>query len=373
MEECADNKFHHIPQIPFASNTLMGLRGMQQQGQLCDVTLETHSNQQIAAHRAVLAAASPYFKAMFINKLMESTQKTVCMKDIDHDILQAVVAYTYSAEFVLSSDRVLLLMVAADLLQMVPLRDECSVFLQQQLCPDNCLSTRAFAGMHNCSHLFNICTKYVSDHFEDVIACDEYLYLQGDQLKDLISRDEIRVTCEEEVYSAVMRWVYHDLEARRDSLPEILSHVRLPFVSSQFLSGNVEQERLIQNEGQCQLYIQEAYTYKKSPEKRSQLKYSPRAKPRKPSGLQDSILTVGGMCKNHPLSAVEQYELDSSNWTVLSDLETARFGLAACFHDGCLYAIGGYNDALGYLNSVECYNVKENTWRKAAPMLQARR
>lgn len=369
--ERTDNQFHHVPQIPCASNTLLCLRDMQQCGLLCDVALETHSKQQISAHRAVLAAAIPYFRAMFINHLLESTQKKVSMKDIDYDILQAVVAYAYSAEFSLSTDRVLLLMIAADLLQMVSLRDECSAFLHQHLCPNNCLSLRAFAGMHNCPCLFDMCTKYASDHFEEVIASEDYLYLPYDQLKDLISRDEVRVTCEEEVYTAVMRWVYHDLEARRDSFPEIMSHVRLPFVSSQFLSGSVEQEKLVQNEGQCRLYIQEAYTYKESPEKRPQLKYSPRAKPRKPSGLQDTILTIGGMCKNNPLSAVEQYELDSGRWTVLNHLETARFGLAACFHNGCLYAIGGYND--GYLNSVECYKVKENTWSKAAPMLQARR
>jgi hypothetical protein len=346
---------------------------MQQQGQLCDVTLETHNKQHIGAHRAVLAAASPYFRAMFVSKLLESTQRLVRMMDIDHDILQAVVAYVYSTEFFLLPDRVLFLMIAADLLQLVSLRDECSVFLQQQLCPDNCLSLRAFAGMHNCSFLFDMCTKYITDHFEQVTACDEFLHLPGDQLRDLISRDDVRVTCEEHVYSAVMRWVYHDLEARRDTLSEAMSHVRLPFVSSQFLSGSVEQETLIQNENQCQLYVQEAYTYKGSPEKRSQLKYSPRAKPRKPSGLQDSIFTVGGMCKNHPLSTVEMYQLDSNCWTVLSDLETARFGLAACFHGGCLYAIGGYNNSLGCLDSVECYDVKENAWKKAAPMLQARR
>lgn len=366
--------FHHVPQIPSASSMLLGLREMQQQDCLCDVTLETHCQQQkIAAHRVVLAAASPYFKAMFVNEVLETRQKKVCFKDIDQDILEAVIAYAYSAEFSLPTDRVLSLMIAADLFQMIPLQDECSAFLYQQLCPDNCLSLRAFAGMHNCHFLFDMCTKYASNNFEKVIASDEYLNLPCDQLKDLISRDEVRVTREEEVFSAVMRWVYHDVEVRKHAIPEIMSHVRLPFVSTQFLSGNVEQEVLIQNEGQCQLYIQEAYTYKQSPGKRSQLKYSPRAKPRKPSGLQDSILLVGGMCKNHPLSTVEQYELESNHWTVLSHLETARFGVAACFHNGCLYAIGGYNNSLGYLDTVECYNVKDNTWKKTAPMLQPRR
>ena len=370
--ECSAG-FHHIPQAPDASFSLLCLRDMQQQGQLCDVLLQADTNQLIPAHRVILAAASPYFRAMFVGKLLESTQRTVHIKDVDHDILQAVVAYAYSAEFFLSSDRVLLLMIAADLFQLISLREECSVYLHRQLRPDNCLSLRAFAGLHNCSILFDMCTNYASDHFEEVIGCDEYLYLPCEQLKDLISRDEVRVTSEEEVYLAAMRWVYHDLDTRKNAFPEIMSHIRLPFVSSQFLSGNVEQEELIQNEGQCQVYIQEAYTYKKSPEKRSELKFSPRAKPRKPSGLQDAILTVGGMCRNHPLATVEQYGLDTNSWTVIGDLETPRFGLAACFHGGSLYAVGGYNDALGYLDSVECYNVKEKSWSKAAPMLHARR
>lgn len=372
--ECATSApFHCIPQPSNATSSLLFLHEMQQQNQLCDVLLETNNNHHIPAHRVILAAASPYFRAMFVNKLLESTQRSVYIQDIDADILQAVVAYVYNAEFFLPADRVLMLMIAADLLQMMPLHQECSSFLQGQLRPDNCLSLRAFAGLHNCSFLFDLCTRYASNNFEEVIAGDEYLFLPCDQLKDLISRDEVRVTCEEEVYSAVLRWVYHDLEQRRDSFPEIMSHVRLPFVSSQFLSGNVEQETLIQNEDQCQLYIQEAYTYKKSPEKRPQLRYSPRAKPRKPSGLHDVILVAGGMCKNHPLSAVEQYHLEDDSWTALSHLETSRFGVAACFAGGCLYAIGGYNDALGYLDSIECYDVKGNRWNKAAPMLQSRR
>ena len=356
-----------------ASHSFQCLHELQQHGQLCDVVLKTSSNQQVCAHRAVLAASCPYFKAMFLNNLAESTQRSIVIKDLDYDILQAVVAYAYNAQFMLPTDRLLLLMIAADLLQIIPLRQECSSFLQQQLTPDNCLSIRAFAGLHNCSILFEICTKYASDHFEEVIGCEEYLYLPCEQLKDLIARDEVRVTREEEVYSAVMRWVYHDLEARRDAFPEVMSHVRLPFVSSHFLSSSIEQEALIRNQDQCQLYIQEAYTYKQSPEKRSELRDSPRAKPRKPSGLGNVIITVGGMSKNYPISAVEQYEVDTNTWSVLSNLDTARYGLTACFHAGCLYAIGGYNDALGYLNSVECYNVKENTWSKAAPMQESRR
>ncbi len=366
------NEFHHTQKSSVASSNLLSLFEMQRQGHLCDVWLETDSGDQLAAHRAVLASASLYFKAMFVNNLIESTQRIVHIADMDFDVLEAVVLNAYNAAFVLPQDRVLYLMIAADLFQMTQLHRECSSFLEEKLQPGNCLSMRAYAGLYNCTSLFDLCTEYASNHFEQVVTCEEYLSLSCEALKELISRDAVRVTCEEQVYSAVLNWVYHKLDLRKESFPEVMSHVRLPFVSSQFLSSSVEQEELIRNEKQCKLLIEEAYFYKKSPEKRSSLRFSPRAKPRKPSGLQDVILTAGGMCKNHPLASVEQYSVDTNEWTVLCEMATARFGLAACFHDGCMYAIGGYNDA-GYLDSVECYHVKKNEWRNATSMCNPRR
>lgn len=367
--------YHSGLQESCATDSLCSLRLMQEQGQLCDVILEMDTNRvdHIAAHRVVLAAASPYFKGMFVNNLLESTRRTICIKDVEPDILQAIVAYAYNADFYLPQDRVLPLMIAADLFQMISLRHECSTFLELHLEPENCLGLRAIADMHNCSSLFDMCTAYAADHFEQVVSSEEYLSLPPNQLKDLISRDKIRVTCEEQVYSAVLQWVYWNLESRRDEFPAIMSHVRLPFVSSQFLSGNVEREDLVRSEEQCQFYVQEAYAYKNSPEKRSLLRYSPRAKPRKPSGIGDMILTVGGMCKNHPISTVEQYDFSSDSWKILGQIKTPRFGLAACFHDCCMYAVGGYGEGVGYLDTLECYNIKEDKWSTLVSMKHPRR
>ncbi len=47
-----------------AEELVAGLLALQQEGLLCDVELQA-DDQSISAHRAVLAAASEYFKAMF--------------------------------------------------------------------------------------------------------------------------------------------------------------------------------------------------------------------------------------------------------------------------------------------------------------------
>jgi hypothetical protein len=74
------------------------------------------------------------------------------------------------------------------------------------------------------------------------------------------------------------------------------------------------------------------------------------------------------MSKTHPLSCVEQYDLRTDSWTRIAHMEISRYGLATCFYDGHLYASGGYNDTLGYLNSVECYSLREDKWKNVAPM-----
>ena len=365
--------FHLAPSTPAATNSLATLYSMQQEQQLCDVVLETECGNQIAAHRVVLAASSPYFRAMFVNNLAERFQRNVYIKEIDFDILRAVVVYAYNREVSLPSERVLLLLIASDLLQIQLLFQKCCKFLESNIRPENCLSLRVFANMHNCTQLHRLCTQFSSDHFEEVIQCSEYLSLPFDQLKDLISRDELRVSDEEHVYAAVLQWIYHDLDSRRGYFAEIMSLVRLPFMSSNFLVKNVEQEQLVKSEGQCQEFIEEAYLYKTSPEKRSTLKHSPRARPRKPFGLQDVILTVGGMGKTQPIAAIEQYNICTDSWITLTEMEFSRYGLSACFHNGCLYALGGYCDTLCYVNTVDCYCIKEERWKNVAPMQHSRR
>ena len=212
-----------------------------------------------------------------------------------------------------------------------------------------------------------------------MIACADFVNVSCEDLVELISKDEIEVTSEETVYSAVIRWMYHDFESRRDALPLVMGSVCLPLVSSAFFSTVVEQESLLLQ--RCQLYIQEAASYISSPSKRRQWRHSPRVRPRKPYGLEDVILTVG----DHE-ERIEQYDADTDSWNDLGPAELGRFNVAACFFNSYLYAIGGYRDTYDpshpdeqedddvfmYFNSVDRYHVKQNKWTNVATLLQGR-
>ena len=366
------SNFHLSAAHGSAVERLEALRCLQQDGTLCDVIFETEKGEQIPAHRAVLAASSPFFRAMFVSSLVESTQKHVRLPDIDFDVLSAVFSYAYGSDVTLKPDQVLSLLAASDRLQIRGLFVECCQFLQGCLRPDNCLTIRAVAEMHGCVELSRLCTEYVFDNFEEVVKHEEYLSLPCSHLKELISRDEIRVSGEEQVYAAVMQWIQYDLLERRESLAEVMGLIRLPFVSTGFLA-KVESEELVKSESTCQSFIQEARLYKSSPEKRAHLGPSPRGRPRKPSGLQDVILAAGGMSKVSSLSSVEQYSGHTEEWTSLGEMTAPRYGHAACRMGVYLYVIGGYNESEGYLRLVERYNLRNNSWHAVTPMHTARR
>ena len=375
---CGDNEgdYLHVPKASTASTSLQSLYELQQLGHLCDVVLETSSGDCVSAHRVVLAASSPYFRAMFVGNMLESTQGKISLRNFDSDILQAVAMYAYNAAFNLSANRMPLLMVAADFFQITLLFQECFTFFKQELTPGNCLSIGVFARQHGFTDLLDVAMKYACEHFEEVVTSDEehIMSLPFDVLKDMISNDYLGVTHEEVVLSAVIRWAHHDLEERGALFPDLMSVVRLPFVSSEFLIlCRVQQEFLMHND-QCRLYIDEARAYKMWPHRRWELRHSCRIKSRKNLNLRNSILYP--ICE--PSYCVEQYNINTDTLATLgqSNISNNLQGFSVTAYNGYLYTIGGSvwlpDGSTSYSNSVDRYHLKENVWSKGAPMIHPR-
>ncbi|GAA6068206.1 kelch-like protein 2 isoform X1, partial [Tachysurus ichikawai] len=78
---------------------------LRSQSVLCDVTIVAE-DVEIAAHRVVLAAGSPYFRAMFTGEMSESRQKKVRIKEIDGWTLGILIDYVYTAEIQVTEENV---------------------------------------------------------------------------------------------------------------------------------------------------------------------------------------------------------------------------------------------------------------------------
>ena len=78
--------------------------------------------------------------------LVEKSQSSVTIHDLDSLALTLLVDFSYTGEIVITEENVQVLLPASSILQMATVREACCKFLMRQLHPTNCLGIRSFAG-----------------------------------------------------------------------------------------------------------------------------------------------------------------------------------------------------------------------------------
>ncbi|KAF0303651.1 Ring canal kelch [Amphibalanus amphitrite] len=359
------------PDRPPYRNTSHSARAFQQmfsmrrERALCDVILEVDTR-EIYAHKVVLASASPYFRAMFTS-FEESRQNRVKLQEMDPTALEALVDYIYSSEIRVTENNVQILLPASNLLQLGDVRDACCEFLQSHLHPTNCLGIRSFADLHGCVDLKTNADAYIELNFSEVVECEEFLTLTADQVIQLISCDRLSVANEEKVYECVLRWINYDLPAREQHLADLMSQVRLPLLSRDFLVQQVKKEPLLQPNAACKDFLIEALLYHLSVSNDGgPAVESLRTKPRQPVGLPKILLVVGGQAPK-AIRSVEAYDLKQEKWLSLSEMPIKRCRCGVAVLDGKVYTVGGFNGCLR-IRTVDLYNPQTDTWQGCVNM-----
>ena len=92
------------------------LKLMYDSRQLTDVCV-TVDDQKFFCHRAVLAATSCYFHAMFTTSLAESRQSDIELHEVDAQSVSALIDYAYTGRAHITQFNVQNLMIAASLFQ----------------------------------------------------------------------------------------------------------------------------------------------------------------------------------------------------------------------------------------------------------------
>lgn len=86
---------------------------------LTDVVLEVGC-ELFHAHRVVLAAASPYFKAMFTGGLKECEMNRVKMQGVSATVMARLIHFMYTGKIRVTENTVCQLLPAATMLQVSP-------------------------------------------------------------------------------------------------------------------------------------------------------------------------------------------------------------------------------------------------------------
>ena len=351
------------------SKVLARVHSLREHPKLCDVVLRCNEV-EIPTHRAILAACSPYFLAMFTHELKESSQSVVDLKDMDQNILSRLVDFAYTGKIDISVDDVQDVLSAASLLQVTEVIELCCTFLKNQLDPHNCLGIRTFAEAHGCQELSQVIDNFVQLHFSEVAKGPEFLQHSCENLIHLISDDQLRVSREEEVFEAVIQWVAHDKEARKPMLSKLLQHVRLPMLPKEYIVRQVDTCDLVRSCMECRDLVDEAKRYHLMPDEHSSMTTNERMYPRK-STVQ-SLFVVGGKESSDSITrTVECYNLYENRWERAPELLVRRQQLGVGSLGGKIYSVGGSDGSLR-LSSVECFDPNAKSWSFVAPMATCR-
>uniref|UniRef100_G3PCE5 BTB domain-containing protein n=1 Tax=Gasterosteus aculeatus aculeatus TaxID=481459 RepID=G3PCE5_GASAC len=407
------------------NTVLQGLNSLRLNNAFCDVTL-CCGGQEFPCHRIVLASFSSYFQAMFSTDLIESKQERVAINGVEPQMIGMLVSYAYTSQVYISKANVQALLAAANLLDVMDVREACCQFMKRQMDEMNCVGIHCFAEAHSCKALEKHSMDYIHEHFGGVSQQEEFLSLCVDKLTEIIASDFLNVPKEELVFEAAMSWL-NKCSSRKQSFDKVLEHIRLPLISPYYLHDVIESLDVVQENRGCQKLISEAKDYMLLKDRRGEL-YCPRARPRRSTGTAEVIVTVGGEDDKVVLRSVESFDPvthqwknlaclpfavskhglvvseqlsghdsdmflstflsgDSTlylaggefpdgsasremwrydpcfdSWMEMAPMNVARSELGLVMLDGFVYAVGGW-EGRSRLDSVECYDPHTNSWQ----------
>ena len=234
-------------QADFCVELLKRLNMQRKQDHLCDITLVTKDDKEFKAHRNVLSAASPFFHKLLQSDMKENREGIVRFEEISGSIMEDVLEFIYTGSVKVTRDNSRDLIATANYLLIPGLKTVSGRFLEGQMSKANCVSTFYYAEKYQCDELIANSRKFIHANFVSVAEMDEFLNLEAKEVERWISNDEISVAVEADVLKIVLRWIEKNKSERKVMFEELFRHVRLVFLSRDFLLDVVTNELVREN------------------------------------------------------------------------------------------------------------------------------
>ncbi|XP_052828119.1 kelch-like protein 10 isoform X1 [Octopus bimaculoides] len=328
---------------------------------LCDgeiILVEEQTRFQI--HKVILAACSPYFRAIFTCGMKESISGKVVIPGISKDIMANIVKYAYTNEIEVTEENVQVLLCVANRLAISSVQKMCEEFLASRLTVYNCIGIYQFSKFYACTILIRKSWSYILEHFALVSKLSsEFLSLTCNELEEIVRDDCLNVKEEESAFLACQRWIMFEPKIRTSFSKRLFQNLRIgllhPDILDKLKKNSVTEYKASIYLGQLykdiSLYLHEMPTI---------------FRPRIPSEV---IFITGGYGLDGIMSNMETYDARTNQWFILinpAHCLRAYHGTVVLHEQ--IYILGGYNDNNKYYNGVHRFDIATRQWQELSPM-----
>ena len=222
----------------------------------CDVIVEV-KGREFKAHKAVLAASSPFFLTLLESNMRESNEHLIKveLEEATASIMEDVLKYVYTGNVSVTEESAHCLIATADYLLLPGLKSLACDFLKGILATENCVFNYYFAERYQCMNLMEECRELIKSNFSAVMETDDFLNLDVRHVSKWVSSDDITVKAEEEVFKGIVKWVNHNKSEREKEFPYLLHQVRLNSVHQDYLVNELVKEELITTNNECLNFV----------------------------------------------------------------------------------------------------------------------
>ena len=373
----------------------------------CDLILEVGSGDdqaRLKAHRNVLCAASPFFYNALNTEMKEKKEGVIRLEEASKGLMEDILEYLYTGHVEISERNAVDLLAMADYLIIPSLRAKSCQVISQSMSHTNCLLFYYAAMRYQCTELQERTRNFIFANFMSVTGTDDFLELSRKQVEEWISRDEIKVKSEEEVFQVIVKWMEEREIGEHEEFFQLLRHVRLMHVPRSYVLSNILPHPLVKGSETCTAFALDSTMT-------TSLKSSSRPPRNCLKTCEDSLFTMWQeksfcylpsenkwheMCnllskKNcYPCSSavvcgklyvsveehriIERYDPFSNSWVSLmsnTGVDTYKNPALVNFQ-GSLFVVGGETSENQLVNKVQKYNPDTDLWQEVAPMSVAR-
>ena len=320
----------------------------------CDVIVEVGSGDdqaRLKAHRIVLCAASPFFYNALNSDMKEKKEGVIRLKETSKAVMEEVLEYLYTGYVYINEQNAHDLMAVADYFIIPSLKILSGKVIQQTLSLSNCIVAYLSAMKYRCEELQKEARDFIQSNFVTVAKTEVFVNLSSKEVEEWISSDDIIVEGEEDIFEVVMKWIEKS-ESRKQSLPDLLRHVRFIYIKRDFLFNVILSNPLVKDNLECSNLVLDAM---KLAFNGTDVCYFAQPPRNCLKTHEDAIVACGS--SNETICFIPS----KNKWYKLADMGFRRplvsQGMSSCH--GNLYFIGGS----GYSNCpAECYYPSINTW-----------